>query len=472
MPKIPSLDKLFYDFKNSISKYLQRDDIVLSPGFPITDLMVSLPLQEIRRLYLLLEFLYRTQTPNSILALLEDSDFIQEFCNRFELTENEFRTMVMDEVVRKAFPFQPNKGTPAYIVMKIQVFTNESSILLRRTDLQLEVAGHVFNLAIPEDGIEFLISSDGGNNYVEVPFYSEDYGFKVSEIVKPGSYYPVKLNYYQNLFDTKGYVIYSIDGGDPESLESFVDRLSVFPRFGYNLSLVDIISNLLKSFGVSDFKVVTYGEQEFSPRPYGIDVWVRVPYIPVKYDSTSLKIGPDPKSHYSYDSDLGGGLPPRMSTLYGSIYDYSNDGTFNPLVFRIQSFLTSNSIFAGNSLGILVRKADAIYLKKIKLIGLVPKGGYSTSFVVEDLKKDLHKFLSNQNIGVSISSSDILRVVLNNAMVDDCSGAAFISYLDSPDSTGEGIPFNNEDGISYIKVDKVSQYVSVVDLDKFVVTYE
>lgn len=469
MPKVPSLDKLFYDFKNSINKYLQREDIILSPGFPITDLMVTLPLQEIRRLYLLLEFLYRTQTPNAIIALLEDSDFIQEFCDRFEITESEFRSMVMDEVVRKAFPYQPSKGTPAYVVMRVQVFTGESSIELGRTDLQLDVAGHIFNLAIPEDGFEFSVISSSGGKYIEVPFYSEDYGFKVTEIVKAGSYYPIKVNSYQNLFDTKGYVVYSIDGEDPESLESFVDRLSIFPRFGYNLSLKDILSNLLKSFGVSDFKIVTYGEPEFSPRPFGIDVWVRVPYISVSYNSENLKIGPDPRSHYSYDAELGEGLPPRRNVLYGSIYDYSNSGAFfNPLIFRIQSFLVSNSIFAGNSLGILIRKADAIYLKKVKLIGLMPKGGYSIDFVISDLKKDLHKFLSNQNIGVSISSSDILRVVLNNKMVDDCRDARFISYSDSPDSNSE-VEFNGNSGIDYIKADKVSQYVSVVNIDKFVV---
>lgn len=462
MLKVPSPEKIFEDLKTSISKYLDRSDIIISPGIPITDLFVTLPMIELRKLYLFIEFIYRSQNPVSVLELLNDSDFRDEFCKAFGITESEYELFLRDEVIRRAFPARPLEGTPAYILGKIIVTGAETSIKIYPDSITLKVSGKVFTPAVPSSGIEFSVLNDENSRYIQVPFISEEVGISISDVVNVGSTYPITLNVGLSLSNYLS-VLDLIDGLPEESIESFIDRVNIFTRYTSEISLDSVLSAILSTVKVEDYKIVYPLSPYFSPRLSGVDVWVKVPFIEVPISSFGFSIGPKAKSQF--DKIL------REEVYGGSIYDVPLDLRINPLIFRIQSFLESNTLFYNNVLGILIKKADGIYIKKIRLSGLNLKNDFYLDTFLEDIKKEIYNYLRNRKIGEHITSSDILRVILANDLVDDCESVTFEEYSDasfdgsvySLDNNPLGERFTG----SVIRPDPVSQYVSCVRFDLF-----
>ncbi len=462
MPRVPSLENIFGKLKERLNDYLGRNDIIVAPGVPITDLLVSLPLTEIRRVYLLIEFLHRTSTLEGVRHLLSDVDFMNEFGSEFGLDRSGFYSLVEREVSRKAWPFKRSAGTPAYVVLKIKVDT-DTNVTIRRDSLLAVIRGKDYYPVITSgDSAVFAPYSEGGAHYINVPFQSFELGVKLSDFLSTGS--SVQLNYVSSdlpISNKIATVVHFRDGSTGESLEEFIDRLRSFYYVSGGFSLDLYLRSLLSDFGVEDFKVVYKGDPYFSPRPFGVDVWVKVPYVSVTltyYGGGSPWLGPSPDSKW----EASGYSSPRNYPFKNSVFDPdTTSNTCNPIIPSLQSYISSNSllaIFPKNY--VLIRKAEPIYVKEIKLTGLVLYPSYSTEEVKSDLAESLKNYLKTRKIGERVTSSDILRIVLEHPGVDDCSSATFVKYATSPSG---GASSNFPSGTGILSPDKVSEYVDCVD---------
>jgi hypothetical protein len=464
MPRVPSLENIFGNLKERLNGYLGRDDIIVAPGVPITDLLVSLPLTEIRRVYLLIEFLHRTSTLEGVRHLLSDLDFMNEFSSEFGLDRDGFYSLVEREISRKAWPFKRSAGTPAYVVLKIKV-DSDTEITIRRDSLLAVIRGKDYYPVITSgDSAVFTPYSDGSVYYIDVPFQSVELGAKLSDFLSVNS--SVQLNYVSSdlpISNKIATVVHFRDGNTGESLEEFIDRLRSFYYVSGGFSLDLYLRSLLSDFGVEDFRVVYKGDPYFSPRPFGVDVWVKVPYVSVNLTyrgGGNQWLGPNPDSSWDWNPDNYSA--PRNHPFKNSVFDPdTTSNKCNPIIPSLQSYISSNSllaIFPKNY--VLIRKAEPIYVKKIKLTGLVLYPSYSVGEVKSDLTESLKNYLKTRKIGERVTSSDILRIVLEHPGVDDCSGATFVSFVKTPsDSSAITFPPKTE----ILSPDKVSEYVDCAD---------
>jgi hypothetical protein len=467
MPRVPSLENIFGNLKTRLNDYLGRNDIIVAPGVPITDLLVSLPLTEIRRVYLLIEFLHRTSTLEGIRHLLSDVDFMNEFSSEFGLDRDGFYSLVERELSRRAWPFKRSAGTPAYVVLKIMVDTN-TNITISRDSLLAVIRGKDYYPVITAgDSAEFTPFEENKNYYINVPFRSIETGIKLSDFLSGGlSSTSVQLNYVSPdlpISNKIATVVHFRDGSPGETLEDFVDRLRSFYYVSGGFSLDLYLRSLLSDFGVEDFRVVYKGDPYFSPRPFGVDVWVKVPYVSVTltyYPSNNSDgwLGPSPDSKWS----PSGYSSPRNYPFKNSVFDPdTTQGKCNPIIPSLQAYISNNSLLAVFPKNyVLIRKAEPIYVKEIKLSGLNLYPSYSVDDVINDLKVSLKNYLKTRKIGERVTSSDILRIVLEHPGVDDCSNAYFTQFATSPDGNTSGsFPTRTE----ILSPDKVSEYVDCVD---------
>jgi len=468
MPRVPSLENIFWNLKTRLNNYLGRDDIIIAPGVPITDLLVSLPLTEIRRVYLLIEFLHRTSTLEGVRHLLSDVDFMNEFSSEFGLDRDGFYSLVERELSRRAWPFKRSAGTPAYVVLQIEVDTNED-VTVSRDSLLAVIRGKDYYPVITAGDSVILTpyyerDSLPGERvyYIDVPFQSVELGVKLSDFLSVGS--NVQLNYVSPdlpISNKIATVVHFRDGSPGETLEDFVDRLRSFYYVSGGFSLDLYLRSLLSDFGVEDFRVVYKGDPYFSPRPFGVDVWVKVPYVSVTltyYGGGDKWLGPIPDSRWS----PSGYSSPRNYPFKNSVFDPDTTyGKCNPVIPSLQSYISSNSLLAVFPKNyVLIRKAEPIYVKEIKLTGLNLYPSYSVDDVINDLKVSLKNYLKTRKIGERVTSSDILRIVLEHPGVDDCSGATFVKFATSPSgNTAYNFPAETE----ILSPDKVSEYVDCVD---------
>lgn len=462
MPRVPSLENIFGNLKTRLNNYLGRDDIIIAPGVPITDLLVSLPLTEIRRVYLLIEFLHRTSTLEGVRHLLSDVDFMNEFSSEFGLDRDGFYSLVEREISRRAWPFKRSAGTPAYVVLKIKVDGSEN-VTIRRDSLLAVIRGKDYYPVITSgDSAVFTPYSEGGTYYINVPFQSVELGVRLSDFLSKDS--SVQLNYVSSdlpISNKIATVVYFRDGNTGETLEEFVDRLRSFYYVSGGFSLDLYLRSLLSDFGVEDFKVVYKGDPYFSPRPFGVDVWVKVPYVSVTliyYGAGSQWLGPSPNSKWG----TSGYSAPRNYPFSNSVFDPdTTNNTCNPIIPSLQSYISNNSllsIFPKNY--VLIRKAEPIYVKEIQLSDLVLYPSYSVDEVKNDLAESLKNYLKTRKIGERVTSSDILRIVLEHPGVDDCSGATFKTFVTYP---SENNAYNFPAGTGILSPDKVSEYVDCAD---------
>jgi hypothetical protein len=262
-------------------------------------------------------------------------------------------------------------------------------------------------------------------------------------------------------------VVHLRDGNTGETLEEFVDRLRSFYYVSGGFSLDLYLRSLLSDFGVEDFKVVYKGDPYFSPRPFGVDVWVKVPYISVDLEyfpssGSTNWLGPVPYSSWGASNYSA----PRNHPFRNSVFDYDTPPSTkcNPIIPSLQSYISSNSLLAVFPKNyVLIRKAEPIYVKEIKLIGLNLYPSYSVDDVINDLKVSLRDYLKTRKIGERVTSSDVLRIVLEHPGVDDCSGATFETFVAYPGENDSSHFRHFPVGTEILSPDKVSEYVDCAD---------
>lgn len=433
MARVPSLESLFNSLKNKLREVLRDSSAVVSPGIPITDLGVIVPFNELERLYLITEFISRASTPTSFLSLLRDTEFIERFKTYFGLSDETLNSLFLHEAERIFYPFTAIRGSKSYVEIELILPAGVTSVtfsygspLYPKTVFY--IGGKSFELLGAGPATSELVTFTSSTNRVSIVVVSTE---RLSLNVPTGSAVSV-LGYGSELVMSGTVTKVLSSGSYDETVEEFLVRVAAYYNSGF-LDSIGVLSNILANEGFKA-KIYKFGQPGFSPRRYGIDVWVAVPYFPVNRGDTL--IGP-PAYYGSLDiPNVNPANTPNRYPEVGSIFHIEeNIPDFNPIIGHLQSLVYDYSFFGTTPRDhILVRMIRPIFVNKIVIGETVFRSGADVPRAKLRIEEKIKDRIQSLDIGQHLDFSDVNAIIYSDLDVDYSSGV--MQFVASKSPTG------------------------------------
>lgn len=432
MANIPSLESIFNSLRNKLRDVLNDPKAIVSPGLPVTDLGVIVPFNELERLYLIVEFLNRTSTPTSFLGLIDDTDFLDRFKSYFNLTDVQLNGLLINEAERLFYPFSAIRGSKAYIEIEL-ILTSNSVTFSHGSSLYPKtifyVGGKAFEMVRGATSGSELVTLSGQNNTnrVRLVVVSTE---KTVLAVTAGS--AVSVVGYGSDSVISGTVVSVLSyGSSDETIREFLTRVASYYNSGF-LDSIGIISSIIAREGFRS-KIFKFGEYGFSPRGYGVDVWVDVPYFPV--ERGGVLIGPPP--YYPCNIPSANGPLPNTFPYHGSIFHVEEGiAYFNPIIGHLQSIIYDYSFFGTTPRDhILIRMMRPIFINRIEIGETVFRSGADIPRAKARINNAITNKIKNLGVGEHLDFSDVNAIIYSDPDVDYSYGVLAFYASNVPDGT-------------------------------------